>query len=177
MENYVGLLNKDLVHSNTKPRIIMNLPIQKGFMGSNNKVKVVEQRVVDRIVNDPELAKILSPPTSKDEQEKEEDHEVKARAQGVEIGTQMTDREPKCECLKKAVFCASNQTNDDEAVETSNTTFYDTRRILDSVNEASFSSFKYTSPMFKACGLTSQVFKQRINLRVMKMTAFSIPKY
>lgn len=168
MENNLGFLNKDLVVAKSRPKINMNLPIQKGFMGSRGKA--VEQRVVDRILNDPELAKIISPPISKDEEEVE-------KRGGVEIGTQMTDREVKCECLKKDVFCASNQTNDDEVVNSSNTTFCDTRKIFDSVNETSFSSFKYTSPIFKACGLTSQVFKQRINLRVMKMNAFSIPKY
>lgn len=168
----------EILSNRIKPKIIMNLPIQKNFMMGQKKS--VEKNVVDSIVNDPELAKIISPLDSKDETVKGEEgliSRIRIKKEAVEIGTQMTDREAKCDCVNKKSICSDNQFNDDQLVASnSNTPLFNTKKIFDSVNESSFSNFKYTSPLFKACGLTSQVFKQRINFRVMKMNAFSMSK-
>lgn len=161
----------------SKPKIMMNLQIQKNFVSGQKKN--VEPSVVNSILNDPELAKIISPLDSKDGSGKGEEGTGRkgVKKEAVEIGTQMTDREERCDCVNKKSICSDSQFNDDQLVATnSNTPLFNTKKIFDSVNESSFTSFKYTSPLFKACGLTSQVFKQRINFRVMKMNAFSMSK-
>jgi len=188
----------DIFVSRPKPKIIKNLPIQKSF--SNSIKKPIEKKIIDRIVNDPDLALIVSPPLSKDE----------VLRMSIDKETQMTDRGPACPCAKKILTNAAIQTNDLERSEGTGAgkgrdldkeegkgemigerkvddsrgedSRYDlstceSKKVFESVNESSVMSFKYTSPLFKACGLTSQVFKQRINFRVMKLNAFNLGKY
>jgi hypothetical protein len=159
----------------SKPKIIKNLPIQRPFLSSLKKP--VQQKVIDKIVNDPELALIISPPVSKEDRHK------------VDQETQMTDREVKCPCSKRSLSHAANQTVEVTFDENSRNekskendlkfelSTCDSKKIFESVNEASNSTFKYTSPLFKACGVSSQVFRQRVNFRVMKMNAFSSGKF
>ena len=189
----------DIFISRPKPKIIKNLPIQKTF--SNSIRKPIEKKIIDQIVNDPELAFIVSPPLSKDE----------VLRKNTDKETQMTDREPACPCGKKILSNIAIQTIDDlegNNVQNESKEIYlenierdeekikdkkandskeedirydlstcDSKKVFESVNESSVMSFKYTSPLFKACGLTSQVFKQRINFRVMKLNAFNLGKY
>ena len=179
-----------------KPKIIKNLPIQKAF--SNTQKKGLEKKIIDQIVNDPDLALIVSPPISKDE----------VLFKSTDKATQMTDRIPSHPSAKITLSNASNQTNDNieskvpnsepkendlkiiekenfgllKAIEVkADDSKYDlstctSKKIFESVNENCVSSHQYTSPLFKATGLTSQVFKQRINFRVMKLNAFNTRK-
>lgn len=201
METHSSLIFESMTNifkPTLKPKIIKNLPIQKTF--SNTQKKNLEKKIIDQIVNDPDLALIVSPPISKDE----------VISKSTDKETQMTDRNPSIAPTKITLSNASNQTNDNieykipkiesksieiKTVEKEKENFelskaneikpddskYDlstcaSKKRFDSVNENSVVSCKYTSPLFKATGLTSQVFKQRINFRVMKLNAFNVRK-
>lgn len=159
----------EVVFAKSKPRIIKNLPIQKTFQIGLRQNLVKEK--IAKILDDPVLNEIDSARVEKSEDIVKEN---KNNAESVDTATQMTERVDLCSCKSLTVSMISNE-NSEAIGKSFDGGFSDASR--DNLRESMGKGLRYTSPMFKTPSLSSHVFKQRINERVLKMNSYAINKY
>ena len=170
--SFSGEVASDMFLSKPKGKIIKNLPIQKPLQ--INLRQHLKSDIILRILDDPILNEIESP------KDNAKQLSVDNLTKSIDIGTQMTDRGTGCNC-NKSILSSYSIDNKLSSLKSSNNSNLgnsegSSKLTSDSSKESILKSSKYTSPLFKIPSLSSQVFKQRINARVMKMNSYSISR-
>jgi hypothetical protein len=160
----------DIFISKPKAKIIKNLPIQKLFQ--TNARNSLKKEAIDKILDDPVLKELDSPKIP-----------VKSTLEDTkkwaDTATQMTDRND-CKCSKFIQSNSLDGTNDvsSKSTNTLDSSFSNASGFFgtETTMQSTVKLPKYTSPLFKQPSLSSQVFKERINKRIMKMSSYNINK-
>ena len=163
-----------------KPKLkFVNKSIQKPMQSSLRQSLVKEN--IAKILDDPVLNQIDSPKGGAEEELQAEKIEEKLKS-SIDTATQMTDRGVECKCASLTASMLSNEISEIGAKteHLSGEGAFEKFALANSENakdSARPKAPRYTSPMFRQPSLSSQVFKQRINERVIKMNTFNYSKY